>query len=403
MPRRGRGRAGTIGWLIAAVTATSLVPAAGGQAQTAPPVTRSALPAGAVAQGVAAVGFSDLGGEGLNGDVAVVGTTAVVAAGYVPQTTALSNFNNLLASQNVAPPCVTQTNQVSIKVVDLAVPAAPRVASTIPLAPGQASLDVAALHVSTPAFTGDLLAVALATCRRSDQAFANGVSLPGSFADRGVAYYDISDPARPRLLGRYRSDSDDPDPAAPECGPPPARSESRCAKDVGSVQLKRIRDGRIISVVSRFDGLRSNQVSGIVRLVDVTDPTNPTQLGTWPKLGDEPEPRPAGIATADRAGGTGSNNGCYPRDGGRAARFSADGTKVLVPFLDAGLFTLDVTDLAQPRALGRWGYPDDWLVEGQAAYVEEARVGGRSVSLLADEDWWWQTTALRIDLSLIHI
>ncbi|MGH9182007.1 MAG: LVIVD repeat-containing protein, partial [Acidimicrobiales bacterium] len=149
--------------------------------------------------------------------------------------------------------------------------------------------------------------------------------------------------------------------------------------------------------MSRFDGLRSNQVAGVVRLVDVTDPTTPTQLGTWPRLGDAPEPRPAGIATADRAGGTESNNGCYPRDGGRAARFSADGTKVLVPYLDAGLFTLDVTDLATPTVVSRWGYSDDWLVEGQAAYVEETRVAGRTYSLLADEDWWWPTTALRID------
>ena len=394
MARRGRWRVAGGSWVAALVAAGALVPAAAGQAQTPSPAGQ-AMPAGGQAQGVSAVGFTDLGGEGLNGEVTVVGTTAVVAAGYVPQTTALTNFNNLVASLNVAPPCVTETNRVSVKVVDIATPSAPRVASTIALAPGQAALDVDALHVSTPAFTGDLLAVALATCRRSDEAFAFGVSGPGSFADRGVAYYDISDPAKPRLLGRYLADSDDPDPEAPACGPPPARSESRCAKDVGSVELKRIRDGRIISVVSRFDGLRSNQVSGVVRLVDVTDPTRPTQLGTWPKLGEGLEPRPAGLAAAERAGE--SNNGCYPRDGGRAARFSADGTKVLVPYLDGGLFTLDVEDLAQPKVLGRWGYSDDWLVEGQAAYVTETQVGGRTLSLLADEDWWWQTTALRID------
>lgn len=36
------------------------------------------------AQGMRLIGHSDLGGAGLNGDVTVVGTTAIVAAGLMP-------------------------------------------------------------------------------------------------------------------------------------------------------------------------------------------------------------------------------------------------------------------------------------------------------------------------------
>src|SRR5687768_5122368 len=66
------------------------------------------------ARNIRVVGHNDLGGQGLNGEVTVVGTTAVVGAGYTPQNiTELAT--NKTAALNVAPPCVT----VPVKVVDL--------------------------------------------------------------------------------------------------------------------------------------------------------------------------------------------------------------------------------------------------------------------------------------------
>ncbi|MGH9282486.1 MAG: hypothetical protein ACRD0S_06065, partial [Acidimicrobiales bacterium] len=110
---------------------------------------------------------------------------------------------------------------------------------------------------------------------------------------------------------------------------------------------------------------------------------NPVQVGTWPPLGDAP-PRT-------------SNLGCYPRSGTRNPRFSPDGTEVLVPYLDGGMFVLDVKDLANPKQVGQWNYPNDWNIEGQAAHVATAQVGGRELALVSDEDIWWPTSAFRVN------
>ena len=331
---------------------------------------------GGDARNLRVVGHTDLGGDGLNGEVAVVGTTAVVAAGYVPQNIMELATNKTMAL-NVAPPCVT----VPVHVVDIADVAHPRLASTIPVPDGQAARDVDALHVSTPAFTGDLVAIAFASCKYDHRTyFFRGLSNPGSFVDRGVAYYDVTNPDRPRFLSRYFADSDNRDPESGPCGP---NAEANCAKDQFSVELKRLRDGRIMSLSTTPQGVANNTISGDLRLVDVTDPTKPAQIGNWPAIGEGPSQA--------------SNNGCHARSGGRSARFSQDGTKILLPYLDGGLYVLDATNLARPSVAGQWTYPNDWNVEGNGAYVNEALVGGRNLALLADEDWLWQTSTMRID------
>jgi len=325
------------------------------------------------------VGRSDLGGAGLNGDIAVSGNIAVVGAGYVPMNT-MQGANTKFAADNNAPPCAT----VPVKVVDLSDPARPVVAATIPVPKGQAAPDVDLLRVSTPAFRGELAAIAFASCDYDQETLRlRGIVQTGSFAHRGVAYYDVTDPTRPRLLGRYFADFENFDPQAPECARPPVGTDNRCAQDIFSVELKRTRDGRILSLASRPDGADRNTPATDVRILDVTDPTRPVQIGVWPPLGLAP-PRTSSL-------------GCYPRSGSRHARFSDDATKVLVPYLDGGLFTLDVKDLANPQQLGQWKYPDDWSVEGQAAHVATAQVGGRQLALVADEDIWWPTSNLRVN------
>ena len=378
----GGGRIGAQGRrrLAAAITVAAAVggmPLAG-DAQ-APGTTT--VPAGGLAQGLSVVGHSDLGGQGLNGEVAVVGNTAIVAAGYVPQST-MQQDNTRIMAINLSPPCVTPP----VKVVDITDPSRPRVSATIPIAQGQAARDIDALHVSTPAFTGDLVAIALASCDYDEVAFrTQGHSQVGSFAHRGVVYYDVSDRTAPRFLGRYFADNETVDPASPPCGPRPAGNESACANDQFSVDLKRLRDGRIMSVSTRPGGTARNFPTGDLRIVDVTDPTKPVVVGSWPALGQTPTLSPS------------VNNGCFNSTGTRSAEFSADGTRLLVSYLDGGLFNLDINNLADPTTVGTWRYPDDWTVEGNAANATEATVGGRSLALVSDEDWMWQTAALRID------
>ncbi|MGH9179534.1 MAG: hypothetical protein ACRD0N_13395 [Acidimicrobiales bacterium] len=372
---RARRKAGQAAVAVALLVAVAGLPGSG-EAQ----VTPGTEPIGGMGQAsnIQLVGHNNLGGAGLNGDVAISGNTAIVGAGYVPMNT-MQTANTKFAADNNAPPCAT----VPVKVVDLSDPAKPQVAATIPVPAGQAVPDVDVLRVSTPKFRGDLAAIAYASCDYDQETFRErGVVLTGSFAHRGVAYYDVTNPSEPRFISRYMSDAENVDPASPPCGRPPAGADNRCAQDIFSVELKRTRDGRVLTLASRPDGADRNTPFTDVRILDTTDPANPVQVGTWPPLGDAP-PRT-------------SNLGCYPRSGSRNPRFNPDATKVLVPYLDGGMFVLDVTDLANPEQLGQWSFPDDWSVEGQAAHVAPAQLAGRELALVAEEDIWWPRSAFRV-------
>ena len=68
---------------------------------------------------------------------------------------------------------------------------------TVVVPAGVAAHGVSAAHLRTPAFTGDLLAVAMTMCGSA-----------GNMLDRGVAYYDVTRASAPTLLGRYHADAD---------------------------------------------------------------------------------------------------------------------------------------------------------------------------------------------------
>ncbi|MBA2461776.1 MAG: hypothetical protein H0V45_08455, partial [Actinobacteria bacterium] len=314
------------------------------------------------------VGYSDLGGGGLNGEVAVVGTTAVVGGGLTAAGGVHSGFYNPY-------PCPA----TSVKVVDISNPAAPTVSSTIPVPAGVAALDVAALKVTTPGFSGNLAAIALAVC-----------SSPGSYVERGVHYYDVTDPAAPVYKGRYQADADIPvPPTTPPCGPPPGGSGARCASSQHSVSLVQRADGRVLSLSTEPFASASSFPSGDVRIVDVTNPVTPIQVGSFP------------VASPPGYGSNGagfSNNGCRPFDAAHSAETNADGTLALVPYLDQGLMTVDLTNPSTPTKLGQFTYPrDNRAFEGNAAYATSASVGGRSLALVADEDWNGPNSSVRVD------
>lgn len=344
----------------------------------------AALPGAAQAAGLALLGQSNLGGGGMNGEVATVGNTAVVAAGILPGGGTRSGFYN--GSTNTCP-------ATSVKVVDVSSPSAPTVKGTIPVPAGVAANDVAALHVATPSFTGDLAAVALVVC--------NG---PGNYVDRGVGYYNITDPANPTLLGRYEADANQVLPGDPPCTgvpsvPPNPRDGARCASSAHQVSLvQRPSDGKVLSL-STEPGASSSQdfdptYHGDLRIVDVTNPTAPTEIGSYPNKSPAPDQRPPGY-NGQPAGF--SNNGCRPFNNGIGVGVSPDGSTGMLAYFDAGLLTVGLTNPAAPTGLGQYAYPSDRAFEGNASYVDLASVGGRSLALLGESDWIAPSSSLRID------
>ncbi len=312
------------------------------------------------AQTMRLVGQSNLGGEGLSGDVTIVGTTAIVGAGLMPAAGVHAHLYNPY-------PC----KAVTIKVVDLSRPQTPLVVATIPVPAGVAAHGVAAARVRTPTFKGDLVAVALQTCGTG-----------GSTVERGVAYYDVTKPSAPQFVGRYQAEADvvhaD---RIPPCGPPPAKSSARCASSQHSVSLVQRADGRVFSLSLEPGASAGKYASGDLRIVDVTDPRRPVQVGAFP---------PPGIPIF-------STNGCRPFSAGHGAGFSHNGTRGLLAFYDGGLFVLDLPRSGEPSKLGQFKYPPDRSFEGSAAYVAAARVNGRDLALISEADFIAPTTTLVVD------
>ncbi len=318
------------------------------------------------------VGQNDLGGGGLNGQVATVGNTAIVASGILQA----RNLHTSFYDQSYTCPATT------VKVVDVSSPSAPRVTAQIPLAVGIVANDVAALRVRTPSFTGDLLAVALARCTDTSE---NG----------GVAYYNITDPANPVPLGRYQGDANLATPIT-RCGPPTGSGGYQCPSQ-DQVSLVQRPDGRVLSLSTQpfsSAGQTDPSRSGDLRIVDVTNPTAPTELGSYPNAFPSPDQRPAGFNGQNGY----SNNGCRPFDAAEGVGSSPDGSRALLPYFDQGLLTVDLANPAAPATLGQYQYPRaDRSFEGNAAYADFATVGGRSLALLGEADWVAPESSLRID------
>jgi hypothetical protein len=316
-----------------------------------------------LARNVVVVGRSNLGGEGLNGDVAVSGNVALVGAGLVPH----SGYH----TERYEP---VGCHEVTAKVVDISTPSSPRVVATIEIPKGAAAIDVDLLQTETR------LLGAIAIDDGASHGIETGCPAADSpaFVDRGVALYDLAAPASPRLLGRYAADADAVPADAPPCGP---GQPGRCATGQHSVDLFE-RGGQVIMLTTEPAAHAFERPSSDVRLVDVTDPTKPAQLSSFPPLAERLAPF--------------SPNGCAPYTNAHAGELYLGGVRALVASMDGGLLTLDVGNLASPRLFERLSYPGDRAVEGNAAYVTSTRVGDFRLALLSEEDFLPAETTLQV-------
>lgn len=122
----------------------------------------------------------------------------------------------------------------------------------------------------------------------------------------------------------------------------------------------------------------------------MTDPSSPTEIGSFPDDDEEPptyETRPA----------LASPNGCRPYSAGRGAEAAPGGTMAVLPYFDQGLLTVDISDPADPTQHAQFGRFLTRGPEGNRSYVTPARVGGRTLALLSGEDWVGPDSTLRID------
>ncbi len=197
-----------------------------------------------------------------------------------------------------------------VRIVDATDPANPELLGAVAAAdefPGTSTDSVWVASIDTPAFTGDIAVVAVRLCDTSERNRRR--------ADfRGLAIYDVTDPAQPALLSTF--DSGDLTQGVHEV--------------TGAVRP----DGTVVVAVTVMQSyLHTDGALGDWRLLDVTDPAAPAQVADWDYRATLPEDDP-GVDDINLHT--------------HSTTFTPDGMSAWVAVWDAGLVLLDLTTLETP-------------------------------------------------------
>lgn len=241
------------------------------------------------------------------------------------------------------------------KVIDISTPSSPQLVDLIPAPPGTQTNDVKARRVNTGSFEGDVLVVSNEDCDPSGGA-------------RGFEVWDVTDPANAQFLSRF--------------GPVHAVDEEPFLSQIGfGVHNTFIykQGGRVFvftvvdfaEIFQFLNGVPRQQMVGDLRIVEITDPTNPVQIADWgaiKNLGLNP------FTTGP------------PGDDDPFSFLHDVWVKDDIAYLswwDAGLILLDVSDPSDPQFLGRLTYPAG--AEGNTHVAVPVKDG--AVTAIGDEDF----------------
>jgi hypothetical protein len=198
--------------------------------------------------------------------------------------------------------------------------------------------DVHVMSVSTPYFKGDLLATGLQRC---------GSSAPAR--TRGLDLWDVTDPYNPKFLAFLPTDTR-------------AVANAQLARGVHELFLFE-RNGGVYGALSVTDS-ETKGAGGDYRLVDLTDPRNPVQLSDW------------GIRRDRGYDATGQSVFNH------SSSTNQNGTLAYLAYWDAGLVTLDISNLRQPRFVSRGVRPS-----GPGALHSAVAARGSNLVVTTDEQF----------------
>jgi len=273
-----------------------------------------------VANNFEVLGHSDLGALDTNGDVWVHRRAAYVGTW--------------------SDPC----NGRGVKVVDISNLRAPKLIGAVAARPGTSAEDMVARLVFSRHFLGDLLAVGIQRC---------GPEPELDTQQFGIELWDVSRPASPKKL-----------------------SELGLNTGGGGVhELDLFQRGGNVYVLAAtpFSEFFDAVPGGDFRIIDVTDPRHPTQVGEW------------GAGAHGLTPGPFFGLGSFGATFDHSARASSDGRTAYVSYWDAGVLTLDISDVTNPVLVGRTKYAPD--ADGDAHSVSVYNTRGKKYLLQNDEDF----------------
>ena len=278
---------------------------------------------GIVAKNFRLLGHSALGGEDSNGDVWVHRRHAYVGTWSEPCTGS------------------------GVKIVDVSDLRAPRLVARAAARVGTSAEDMVVRRVSTRHFRGDLLAVGLQRC-------AHGEGTEDLDEQQfGVNFWDVSDPKHPRKLSFL----------------------GVTTGDGGVHELDLFQRGRHVYALlaTPFSEWFDPVPGGDFRIVDVTNPAAPVQIAEW------------GAGEHGFAPGPFFGQGSFGATFAHSARVSEDKKRAYVSYWDLGVLTFDITNIRNPRLIGRTEYGRG--ADGDAHSVAEYTANGRRFLLQNDEDF----------------
>jgi hypothetical protein len=167
-------------------------------------------------------------------------------------------------------------------------------------------------HVSTPQFTGDLAVVTFQTCSGT----ADRLN-PAIF--RGFGLYDVTDPAHPTKLALYATE----------------RGLNRGSHEIWLQQVGH-RAYVYTAVINSEDRTAGEKAD--FRIIDVTDPTAPLQVGQWGAMAD-------------------LGRLASPAEFVHSVITNAQATRAYLSYWDLGTIILDISNPASPVYLGRTNAP----------------------------------------------
>jgi hypothetical protein len=240
-----------------------------------------------------------------------------------------------------------------VRVYDLADPARPRRVATFadgasePDLKGTWTEKVIVKRVVTPAFVGDLAAVSVQACDRTN-----------ARVFRGLVVYDVTDARHPRRLGRY------------DTGRPTATTEGTGGAHELWLESARGRAYVYAAVPMSEVGTAEGSATATnprklkpgrpdLRIVDVTQPRSPREVGGW------------GAWKALGAYPYGDEEHFETRSFAHSVRTDAALRRAYVSYWATGTVILDIADPAKPRLLGRTKPREG------AAHSSDLAAGGR--------------------------
>lgn len=320
-------------------------------------------------RGLTEVGFHNLGNTGFNtmawpwvrGDKLYVGLGTwgtIPIFGGPPE-------GDLCPSETDNPAAPTKSG---VKILDATDPANPQLIKRIATVPGSQNNETRVLtEVSTPSFTGDLLAHSLEPC--------GGIGLISQFQDpsfqvplaqTGFQLYNVTDPANPVKLGTYNNG-----------GIGTHNLYFVVRNDLGPTQ--RLFVLAVFNEVSDVPG----GVRGELQIVEVTNPNSPTLIATWDLATPQPD-----LPCRTR----GTINYCVLHD----VWPSDDGKTAYLSYWDAGTVLLDIANPATPQLIGQ-GLDQIYQTTGSYGVIDEGSThatmpykhwDGRRMILVTDEDFY---------------